>query len=181
MAAFVVDTGTPTGTTNFTLNPSQDLAGLFTLSEATTVESVEGYINGGAGSTGTITIYGNGPTPSAANILFTGSFTTSEAPNPGAWQGVFGQNWNLGAGSYWVSFSSDGAHGMFAGAPNPFSAYAFTNNGTWFQFPLNIGIRISGGAGGPIVPEPTSWAMMIAGFGLVGGVMRRRVTKVSYA
>jgi hypothetical protein len=31
------------------------------------------------------------------------------------------------------------------------------------------------------VPEPASWALMIAGFGLVGGAMRRRVTKVSYA
>ncbi len=31
------------------------------------------------------------------------------------------------------------------------------------------------------VPEPASWAMMIAGFGLVGSAMRRRVTKVSYA
>ncbi|MGL4542109.1 MAG: PEPxxWA-CTERM sorting domain-containing protein, partial [Polymorphobacter sp.] len=25
------------------------------------------------------------------------------------------------------------------------------------------------------VPEPSSWAMMIAGFGLVGGAMRRRL------
>jgi hypothetical protein len=31
--------------------------------------------------------------------------------------------------------------------------------------------------GGPAVPEPATWAMMIAGFGLVGGVMRR--TKVT--
>ncbi|MEP3226098.1 MAG: PEPxxWA-CTERM sorting domain-containing protein [Parasphingorhabdus sp.] len=33
------------------------------------------------------------------------------------------------------------------------------------------------------VPEPTTWAMMIFGFGLVGGAMRRRKTKVtvSYA
>ena len=27
---------------------------------------------------------------------------------------------------------------------------------------------------GSVVPEPASWAMMIAGFGLIGGVMRRR-------
>jgi hypothetical protein len=27
-----------------------------------------------------------------------------------------------------------------------------------------------------VVPEPTSWAMMIAGFGLAGGVLRRRAT-----
>ena len=31
------------------------------------------------------------------------------------------------------------------------------------------------------VPEPASWAMMIAGFGLVGTAMRRRVARVAYA
>ncbi len=31
------------------------------------------------------------------------------------------------------------------------------------------------------VPEPATWLMMIAGFGLIGGMMRRRVTKVAYA
>ena len=31
------------------------------------------------------------------------------------------------------------------------------------------------------VPEPATWAMMIAGFGLVGGAMRRRKATVSFA
>jgi hypothetical protein len=31
------------------------------------------------------------------------------------------------------------------------------------------------------VPEPGTWALMLAGFGLVGGAMRRRVTKVTYS
>ncbi len=31
------------------------------------------------------------------------------------------------------------------------------------------------------VPEPASWAMMIAGFGIVGGAMRRRAVRVAYA
>ena len=35
--------------------------------------------------------------------------------------------------------------------------------------------------GAPAVPEPATWAMMIAGFGLVGGAMRRRSTKVRFA
>ncbi len=34
--------------------------------------------------------------------------------------------------------------------------------------------RITGDALGSIVPEPAAWAMMIAGFGLVGGTLRRR-------
>ena len=31
------------------------------------------------------------------------------------------------------------------------------------------------------VPEPATWGMMIMGFGLLGGVMRRRSTKVAFA
>ena len=38
-----------------------------------------------------------------------------------------------------------------------------------------------GNTGGGAVPEPATWAMMIAGFGLVGGAMRRRSTKVAFA
>ena len=40
----------------------------------------------------------------------------------------------------------------------------------------NVSINASGG-----VPEPASWALMIAGFGLVGGALRRRSFKLSYA
>jgi hypothetical protein len=31
------------------------------------------------------------------------------------------------------------------------------------------------------VPEPTTWAMMIAGLAFVGGAMRRRATEVRFA
>jgi len=33
----------------------------------------------------------------------------------------------------------------------------------------------------PTVPEPASWAMMVGGFGLIGGAMRRRKATVSFA
>ena len=38
------------------------------------------------------------------------------------------------------------------------------------------GFRVSGAEAAVAVPEPASWAMMIAGFGAVGGAMRRRRT-----
>ena len=41
----------------------------------------------------------------------------------------------------------------------------------------NFRIDITPGA----VPEPATWAMMIAGFGLVGGALRRRATQVRFA
>ncbi len=34
---------------------------------------------------------------------------------------------------------------------------------------------------GQAVPEPTTWAMMLLGVGLVGGAMRRRTTKIAFA
>jgi len=39
------------------------------------------------------------------------------------------------------------------------------------------------GAGASAIPEPATWAMMIGGFGMVGGAVRsaRRKTKVTYA
>jgi hypothetical protein len=64
-----------------------------------------------------------------------------------------------------------------------------TNNGI-FGNVLPGGVNISGGSlnasitfnVGPAVPEPASWAMMIAGFALAGAVARRRVrTSVRFA
>lgn len=49
--------------------------------------------------------------------------------------------------------------------------------------PAGVGSNITFAAGAaPIVPEPSSWALMIAGVGLVGGALRRRriALRVSY-
>ena len=40
----------------------------------------------------------------------------------------------------------------------------------------NYAFRLDGA-----VPEPASWALMLGGFGLVGGAMRRRKTSVAFA
>ena len=187
MAAFVVNTGTPTGSLNYVLASNQSLAGFFTLATETTVDAVEGHINGFAGNVVTATIYSNGATPTAINELFSATFTTVNAPN-GAWQGVSGKSWTLAAGSYWVGFANAGFNSMTNGAPNPLTKYAYTSSGNWTigAAAMTLGVRISGvPAVGNAVPEPASWAMMIAGFGRVGGAMRRKngltVTKVSYA
>lgn len=46
-------------------------------------------------------------------------------------------------------------------------------NGSTFIF------AFAGGNRGSLVPEPASWAMMIAGFAMVGTAMRRRVSRVT--
>jgi hypothetical protein len=51
-----------------------------------------------------------------------------------------------------------------------------------FQYAYAAGLGLDDIEPTPAVPEPASWAMMIAGFGLVGGAMRRRpTTSVTFA
>ena len=78
--------------------------------------------------------------------------------------------------------------------PNPYTSYAFNLSslltaGQTYQIRFaqvdNLGFFNQGVDNVSIltnaVPEPASWALMIAGFGLVGGAMRRRSTKVAFA
>ena len=69
---------------------------------------------------------------------------------------------------------------LFGGVSVPFELYAsawvnpsaaFGTGAPGFAFAyLDPTVTVGG------VPEPASWAMMIAGFGLVGGAMRRRLS-----
>lgn len=43
-----------------------------------------------------------------------------------------------------------------------------------------LAFQLSANATGA-VPEPATWAMMIAGFGMIGGTMRRRSVKIAFA
>jgi hypothetical protein len=71
---------------------------------------------------------------------------------------------DLGSGyAAWIEISSTTA----------FSSLSFTEVGT------NVQDQYWGNVVSAAVPEPASWALMIAGFGLVGGVMRRRRTVVA--
>ncbi|MFW2828860.1 PEPxxWA-CTERM sorting domain-containing protein [Sphingomonas sp. ID0503] len=96
-----------------------------------------------------------------------------------------------------VFYDTDGATlGSFTVPNSPVSAYYTPTGYNNFSITSTNGIGgfdILGYAQGNVivdnlnavtataaVPEPASWAMMIAGFGLVGGAMRRR-TRVAYA
>lgn len=72
-----------------------------------------------------------------------------------------------GYGSYWLS-NSYSKFSTFLGA----GTYTFSITGQGEGgIPAGLGVRLDAG-----VPEPAAWAMMLAGFGLVGVGMRRRTT-----
>lgn len=93
----------------------------------------------------------------------------------------------LGAGTPDFSFLSNGGGSPFDTASAAFSIFlpagkaagdSYVTNTLYIGFDDNTGnpddnhddflVRVTA------VPEPATWAMMIAGFGLVGGAMRRR-------
>lgn len=89
---------------------------------------------------------------------------------------------SLASGTYWAGFIApvmylqgfDTGNGSLIDSTPP-----HTGGGT-FALGGNTGYIFYGAAEGG-VPEPASWAMMVGGFGLVGGAMRRRKTTISFA
>lgn len=84
------------------------------------------------------------------------------------------------------------ANNTASGCSSPNSALAFVPAGgidpaPFFISSLDLGnvteqynsANWSASAAGPAVPEPSSWAMLIAGFGLTGAAMRRKARRIT--
>ena len=82
-----------------------------------------------------------------------------------------------GTFNQWTSFSS--IPGLFS-AGNNVIEFVVRNSAQASGNPS--GLRVEFLSSNVVaIPEPATWAMMIVGFGLVGGAMRRKAIKVSYA
>lgn len=81
----------------------------------------------------------------------------------------------VGGVAYTYNYSGSSGFGFLGiTTDTPFSSLTIATSKT--NDSLFDNVRIAGPAATPAVPEPASWAMMIAGFGLVGFAMRRRQT-----
>jgi len=108
------------------------------------------------------------------------------------WGGLF--SLSSGAGGTGDVYASTGVTGLARGASTSFSfSFAGTRATAGQSVFLNLvaapsgpGQDIRGGVDNlqlsvAAVPEPASWAMMIGGFGLAGGTLRRRRIRVAFA
>ena len=109
---------------------------------------------------------------------------------------TFGIDKKLGAGTYWLSVIGltdpdvFGQESIFIGLAGTGNAKLANPGGSWgtyfgpgtlFNFTDLGGASQAGYAVFGSVPEPASWALLIAGFGLTGAAMRRRVTLATVA
>jgi len=66
-----------------------------------------------------------------------------------------------------ISLAINAINPSISGGPNGLGDFSGTASGLF-------GADLSSGSGNDIVPEPAAWMMMVAGFGLVGVMTRRR-------
>ena len=185
---------------------TQTVGSLFTLTSAATIRSIQFVVGDYEWpSSATIGIYGVGAAPdfswdgSIGTQYYWQTFGTYASEVDTAYYShVLGVNTGditLAAGTYAITFNNP-----ITLAPASFSFYeggrgittywddfnSLTGEG-YFLNGADIGFLLSGDVIGaaapppPAVPEPASWAMMVAGFGLAGLALRRRRTHIRFA
>jgi PEP-CTERM motif len=187
-AATIFDTGIPSGPAGYSIyneGPTNNnaVAARFTLTAMTQITSVEGWFGSSAGGQDQVIISLHNAAPGVGSVIASENATVPDYRQSGnSWVGAFTAGAvTLGAGDYWVSFTVDpnaaNRCNCWMPADNnvtiPQGAYRNTFTGTnWLERELYFGLRITGNAAGA-VPEPASWTMLIAGFGLAGMGLRR--------
>lgn len=175
-AQVVVNTGPGDNNTGgWSLYSGQSLAGLITLDSQITIGTVSGWMNVDGGTVG-FAIYSDvsGILPGTSLYSATVSFEPTSAPE---WKSATGLNWTVAPGNYWVVFDGSQASGSMPwGVASPLAAYAGYHPDTgWYNYneQLNFGVQVVA------VPEPETYALMLAGLGLMGAIARRRKLPVA--
>ncbi|PZN92326.1 MAG: hypothetical protein DCF31_16645 [Alphaproteobacteria bacterium] len=152
---------------NLRINPANGATivdGAITLNGSSNVDIMaSAYTNNRAGATTTM-LYGLD--------ALTDSLLLSTNANAGTYVGVGSLGFSFSVGDR-VGFDISGAtrNAFFSIGDNFYSVNLSTGAGTFIG---GVGAGGLTGFTAGAVPEPASWAMLIAGFGLVGASMRRR-------
>lgn len=174
-AALIVDTGTPTQSALGTILTGDDyFAGQITFSQNSILNSIQTYLaldtpSDFATNSFTVALYSNTATNKVGSLInsYTANFSST------GFNGVSNINEQVLAGKYWIAFEGDssGATYIAPNAPNPLALTAFASASAYSVYPMNFALKVDAVAA---VPEPESYAMFLAGLGLLGFMSRSR-------
>lgn len=179
-------TQTPTGWTN--IGPTNGIIPYSAVSSQPVYEGMNFYSLGGVGSNG-ISSIGVGISQSVATTIgntyrLTFGYSGENGPNLATVLGVsIGsmttpfQVTSTNTGFFTRPFTTATLNYVATSALTPISFTLLGTNEVGLignNDPLIDGVSFEQIAVGGAVPEPATWAMMIVGFGAIGGVMRRR-------
>lgn len=177
-AALVVDTGAPDSLGfPLQLDANDKYAGQVSFSQDLTINSIQTYLNANEaveGDTFTISLYQNDAN-SVGGLINTATATYTAD----GWNGLSALNWNVTAGTYWVGIEENADSIVFSlpvSVANPLVHTAFSygsNLGAYQNYDgMKFGLQID--ATVAAVPENDTYAMLLAGLGIMGLVARRR-------
>ena len=120
----------------------------------------------------------NGIPNSTYAELLNGAFTASAKTDFSfAGQSFTGLMGGSNSGGDLLSFNTTGdAAGTYTDVLtfSGYSSFAGESNYDLAPITVDVTVQVTGGGGIAAVPEPAAWAMMLVGFGVIGGAMRRR-------
>jgi hypothetical protein len=173
-AALVVDTGTPDGNGfGYLISANDFIAGQVTFAQDLTINSIQTYLDAGnAGDSFTVSLYSdNGNKVGSLISSFDATYTGT------GWNGSSALNQSVSAGSYWIGIEEN-AFATFVAVTNvatPLAHTAFADGSNLGAYQsadgMKFGLQVDAVAA---VPEPESYAMLLAGLGLMGFMVRRR-------
>jgi len=178
-AALVVDTGTPDNSVGqLALDNNDWLAGQITFNQALQINSIKGFLDdmGLGGGNFNVALYNDNGSNHIGSLVYSGQATYGTV----GWNGLSGMNLSVNAGKYWVGFEVDDGTSNFVAAqyaPNALARTAYTDGSNQNSYHhlngLSFGVQVDATAVAA-VPEPETYAMMLAGLGLLGFMSRRR-------
>jgi len=179
-AALVVDTGVPNNTFGQLALDSNDwIAGQVNFSQSLQINSIKGYLDdlGSGGGNFNVVLYKDNGSNKIGNSLYSGTATYDTV----GWNGLSGLNWSVNAGKYWVGFEVTDINApsfvaaQYASIGLAHTAYTDGSNQNSYHYldGLNFGVQVDATTVAA-VPEPEAYAMLLAGIGLMGFMVRRR-------